>query len=451
MARKAGRRLATRVTSDADEQRDDDRAGLEREAVVRQREADGVEELEEALAEGEAEEEADDRRDQADHERLEDDRAQHLSPRGAERAQGRELAGALRDRDRERVGDHERADEERNAREREQERLQEADEAVRVLRVARRLGVRRSSPGCRAAGSGGSPRRARSGETPLFAPTRIWSSLPVLSKRRWAVGRSKPASVAPPMVETAPNLTRPETRSRSTGPCACTPICWPILMSFFPAVDSSTTTSPDFGHRPPTRVRELNSGCVGSTLKPRFGAPPKTIALPFLPISCASPPDAADRRLHVRQRLHLRQQRLVEGRGGRRPTVREIERRLAADDRVRSVVALREDRVEGIRDRVGEDVGAADHRDAEDDRDRRQRRAELVAEKALECERRHESEISAVALTTVRALAHCGMSCLITTAVPCAFRIEPPGRGKVVHKDCHETREACRGLVALSP
>ena len=33
----------------------------------------------------------------------------------------------------------------------------------------------------------------------------------------------------------------------------------------------------------------LNSGLVGSTLKPRFGAPPKTIALPFLPISCASP------------------------------------------------------------------------------------------------------------------------------------------------------------------
>ena len=129
-----------------------------------------------------------------------------------------------------------------------------------------------------------------SGETPLFAPTRIWSSFPVLSKRRWAVGRSKPASVAPPMVETAPNLTRPETRNRSTGPCACTPICWPILMSFLPAVDSSTTTSSVLGQRPPTRVRELNLGCVGSTLKPRFGAPPKTIAFPFVPISCASPP-----------------------------------------------------------------------------------------------------------------------------------------------------------------
>ena len=43
----------------------------------------------------------------ADDERLEDDRAQHLAPRRAERAQRRELARPLRDRDRERVRDHE--------------------------------------------------------------------------------------------------------------------------------------------------------------------------------------------------------------------------------------------------------------------------------------------------------------------------------------------------------
>src|SRR5205823_10664988 len=45
---------------DADDQRDDDRARLERQAVVREREADGVEELEQALAEGEAGEGPDD-------------------------------------------------------------------------------------------------------------------------------------------------------------------------------------------------------------------------------------------------------------------------------------------------------------------------------------------------------------------------------------------------------
>ena len=129
-----------------------------------------------------------------------------------------------------------------------------------------------------------------SGETPGLAATRIWSSFPTLPKSRCAVGRSNPARVAPPIVSTAPNLTRPEMRNVSTAPSACTPISWPAARSFFDAVAVSTTTSPSFGHAPLTSVSELNSGCVGSTLKPRFGAPPKTIALPFSPISWASPP-----------------------------------------------------------------------------------------------------------------------------------------------------------------
>ena len=133
-------------------------------------------------------------------------------------------------------------------------------------------------------------------ETAFFPATRIWSSLPCSAKRCCAVRRSKPASVAPPIVPTAPNFTRPDTRSRSTGPCACTPSCCPIAMCFLPAVWRSTTTSPVFGHRPDTSVSELNRACVGSTLNPRFGAPPNTIALPLRPISCAwpaTPPIAA--------------------------------------------------------------------------------------------------------------------------------------------------------------
>jgi hypothetical protein len=64
-ARGAESRSKAREQSDkhTDEQRDDDRTGLERQAVVRQREAADVEELEEALPQSEAEEEADDRRD----------------------------------------------------------------------------------------------------------------------------------------------------------------------------------------------------------------------------------------------------------------------------------------------------------------------------------------------------------------------------------------------------
>ncbi len=58
------------------------------------------------------------------------------------------------------------------------------------------------------------------GATPSLPATRIWSSLPTLSKRAWAVGRSKPASVAPPIVSTEPNFTSPEIRSRCTGPWA---------------------------------------------------------------------------------------------------------------------------------------------------------------------------------------------------------------------------------------
>ena len=112
----------------------------------------------------------------------------------------------------------------------------------------------------------------------------------------WAVGRLNPASVAPPIVSTEPNLTSPEILNCSTGPSACTPIVSPTARSFFDAVETSMTTSSAPGHAPSSRVSVLKSGWSGSTLKPRLGAPPKTIALPFLPISCASaatPPIAA--------------------------------------------------------------------------------------------------------------------------------------------------------------
>ena len=67
--------------------------------------------------------------------------SRHLPARRAERAQRRELARPLRDRDRERVDDHESADEQRDQAEREQEVAQERDELVRLLRVLARLGV----------------------------------------------------------------------------------------------------------------------------------------------------------------------------------------------------------------------------------------------------------------------------------------------------------------------
>ena len=106
--------------------------------VVRQRETDDVEEPEQAFREQEAEEEPDDRSECPDDERLDDHGSEYLPIRGADRPQGRELARALRDRDRERVCDDERADEERDAPEREQELLQEGDEAHWCPRRPRR-------------------------------------------------------------------------------------------------------------------------------------------------------------------------------------------------------------------------------------------------------------------------------------------------------------------------
>ncbi len=121
------------------------------------------------------------------------------------------------------------------------------------------------------------------GVTPGLPSSAISSKRPVLSKSRCAVGRSKPASVAPPMVLEEPSRTVPEIRNCSTGPRACTPIVCPTSRCFLDAVLESTTTSRPCGQCPLTSVSGLN-GVLPETLKPRFGAPPKAIALP----SCTS-------------------------------------------------------------------------------------------------------------------------------------------------------------------
>ena len=118
----------------ADDQRDDDRPCLQQQAAVGQREPDLVEEPEEAFREAQAEQDADDRGEQADDERLDQHGPHDLAPGRADRAQRRELAGPLRNGDRQRVRDHERADEQRDAAEGEQEALEEAEEA-RLARI----------------------------------------------------------------------------------------------------------------------------------------------------------------------------------------------------------------------------------------------------------------------------------------------------------------------------
>ena len=111
-------------------------------------------------------------------------------------------------------------------------------------------------------------------ETPARAATATSSSLPSLSKSRCAVGRSKPARVAPPSEEAEPNVMIPEMRSRSAGPAAWTPTSSPTAKSSLSAVDSSTTTSPGPGQAPSTSVSGLNCESPSAIEKPRFGAPP---------------------------------------------------------------------------------------------------------------------------------------------------------------------------------
>src|SRR6058998_2182124 len=62
------------------------------------------------------------------------------------------------------------------------------------------------------------------GLTSGLPATPIESSLPCLSKKRCAVGRSKTAIVAPPIELRPPNLASPTIRNRPTGPRATPPI-----------------------------------------------------------------------------------------------------------------------------------------------------------------------------------------------------------------------------------
>ncbi len=226
--------------------------------------------------------------------------------------------------------------------------------------------------------------------TPGFAATAISSSFPSFSNSRCAVGRSKPARVAPPIERFEPNSTIPEIFSFSTGPSTCTPISSPILKSFLSAVPESITTSSVFGQLPSTSRSGLKGESPSAIEKPRFGAPPKTIALLSLPISDVEslstlPSACAD----VRQLAHLGEQRLVERRVGDAAAVREVERGLPGDDDVRPLADVSEDLVERAVDRVGQHERPADHRDAEDDRERGQDRAQLARQEPFERKLRH--------------------------------------------------------------
>ena len=91
---------------------------------------------------------------------------------------------------------------------------------------------------------------------------------------------------------------------------------------------------------------------------------------------------------------HLVEQRVVERRLGDAAPVAQVEGRLAGDDDVGALAHVGEDLVERAVDRVRQHVRAADHRDAEHDRERGQRGAQLPREEPFERELDHGSVVA---------------------------------------------------------
>ena len=183
-------------------------------------------------------------------------------------------------------------------------------------------------------------------------------------------------------------------------------------------------------------------------LKPRFGAPPKTIALPFWSTSSASPLTLPSTAATPGTARTLASSDSLDRRRERALALGDVERRLAADDDGRALADVGEDRVERLVDRVGEDERAADHRDAEHDRDRRQRRAELAAEQARERDLDHALARPIAARISTAGLR--GSSSTITPSARKSMRSAIVGGVRVVRDHDHRLAELLRRARAAA-
>ena len=86
------------------------------------------------------------------------------------------------------------------------------------------------------------------------------------------------------------------------------------------------------------------------------------------------------------ERADTRDQRLGNRRGSALGALDDL---LAGDDRVGLLIRRGEDAVERLLDRVGQDERAADHRDADHDRERGQQRTDLAPQEALQRDSGH--------------------------------------------------------------
>ena len=152
---------------------------------------------------------------------------EHLLPRRADRAQRRQLARPLGDRDRERVHDHERADEEGDEPEREQELLQEREEGRRVARLVLGLLL-----------AGSHLRRRRQDRADLREQLRRGLRCGLRHADLVELGPPCGTVAAPSAGRRSRSSRRrsrrrrrarrcPTMRNGRVGPCTDTPICWP--------------------------------------------------------------------------------------------------------------------------------------------------------------------------------------------------------------------------------
>ena len=356
----------------------------------------------------------------ADHERLEHDGQEHLTPGGAERAQRGELAHPLRDRDRERVGDHEAADEQRDPAEAEQEVLDEVQTGLRVLAVVgrlcgrglhlRRLRQQRLDPAdelvFRDALVGTDPDQVELAllvEQPLcggevedgdrgaaeraVGPEADDAADAVLGQ--WAVAER---SDGLPHLEVLPLGGRPVDRDLAVTAGARRPSTSWSGLRLWSAVASTpiATPSPGLPDRLALRIYE-----------------PRLVL------------DRALRQAHAGHGLHRAEHAGGEGRCLGVPVVR-LDRLLGADHRVGGLVRVLEDAVEALAEGVGEDEGAADHGDAEDDRERRQRGPQLPSEQPFQRDADHR---------TVTASSASRISCVVEG--PRSLTIRPSARNRM--------------------
>ena len=247
-------------------------------------------------------------------------------------------------------------------------------------------------------------RVSSSGVTPSSAATWTESSCPSLSSSFWAVGTSRIANVAPPIELRSPYLAIPtisELLGRADRGDADLVAELQVLALGHALVDRDLTVA----GRPAAldEIERVEAVVLGIGLDPE-GEGRRAAGLDRLPVGpqqlglevqqragghldAVDGPDAVERLLRDRRRLGAL---ALEADAGLLP----------GDDDVGAGVRLDEDRVERLVDRVREDVGAAHHRDAEDDRERGEDGAELPPRHAAEGDPDHVRAISSSAVST---------------------------------------------------